>query len=159
LVSFVVLSQHYPAQREGCDITGCHDWRAVPSMRGFCRVPWPRFHNRGYFSLSPMGGEKDPSCGECRERFSNPILSPPSGHAALHYNNRAGSSPMPIPDDRLPDFDEADEDANSSALPEMLDEEDELEFESADADEVSDEILEPDEAEDTATFGYGDPVE
>ena len=66
---------------------------------------------------------------------------------------------MPIPDDRLPDFDEADEDANSSALPEMLDEEDELEFESADADQVSDEILEPDEAEDTATFGYGDPVE
>jgi hypothetical protein len=65
---------------------------------------------------------------------------------------------MPIPDDRLPDFDEADEDANSSALPEMLDEEDELEFESADADEVSDEILEP-EAEDTATFGYGDPLE
>jgi hypothetical protein len=66
---------------------------------------------------------------------------------------------MPIPDDRLPDFYEADEDANSSALPEMLDEEDELEFESADADEASDEILEPDEEEDTASFGYGDPVE
>ena len=67
---------------------------------------------------------------------------------------------MPIPDERLPDFDEADEDAvNSSALPEMLDEEDELEFESADADEANDEILEPDEAEDTASFGYGDPVE
>ena len=65
---------------------------------------------------------------------------------------------MPIPDERLPDFDEADEgDVNSS--PEMLDEEDELEFESADADEASDEILEPDEAEDTASFGYGDPVE
>lgn len=66
---------------------------------------------------------------------------------------------MPIPDERLPDFDEADEDAvNSSADPEMLDEDDELEFESADADEAS-EILEPDEAEDTASFGYGDPVE
>lgn len=65
---------------------------------------------------------------------------------------------MPIPDDRLPDFDEADEDAVSSDAPEMLDEEDELEFESADADEASD-ILEPDEAEDTASFGYGDPVE
>ena len=67
---------------------------------------------------------------------------------------------MPIPDDRLPDLDEADEDAvNSSALPEMLDEEDELEFESADADEATDDILEPDESEDTASFGYGDPVE
>ena len=66
---------------------------------------------------------------------------------------------MPIPDERLPDFDEADEDAvNSSADPEMLDEDDELEFESADADEAS-VILEPDEAEDTASFGYGDPVE
>lgn len=65
---------------------------------------------------------------------------------------------MPIPDDRLPDFDEADEDAVSSDAPEMLDEDDELEFESADADEAS-EILEPDEAEDTASFGYGDPVE
>jgi hypothetical protein len=65
---------------------------------------------------------------------------------------------MPIPDDRLPDFDEADEDAVSSDAPEMLDEDDELEFESADADEASD-ILEPDEAEDTASFGYGDPVE
>ena len=67
---------------------------------------------------------------------------------------------MPIPDERLPDFHEADEDAvDSSALPDMLDEEDELEFESADADEASDEILEPDDAEDIATFGYGDPVE
>jgi hypothetical protein len=66
---------------------------------------------------------------------------------------------MPIPDDRLPDFDEADEDAENSSVPEMLDEEDELEFESADADEASDEILEPDEYEDTASFGYGDPVE
>ena len=66
---------------------------------------------------------------------------------------------MPIPDDRLPDFDEADEDAVNSSVPEMLDEEDELEFESADADEAGDEILEPDEAEDTASFGYGDPVE
>jgi hypothetical protein len=65
---------------------------------------------------------------------------------------------MPIPDDRLPDFDEADEDALNSS-PDMLDEEDELEFESADADEASDAILEPDEAEDTANFGYGDPVE
>ena len=66
---------------------------------------------------------------------------------------------MPIPDERLPDFDEADEDAVSSTGSEMLDEEDELEFESADADEVGDEILEPDGAEDTASFGYGDPVE
>ena len=65
---------------------------------------------------------------------------------------------MPIPDERLPDFDEADEDAEDASAPEMLDEEDELEFESADADEATD-ILEPNEAEDTATFGYGDPVE
>ena len=64
---------------------------------------------------------------------------------------------MPIPDERLPDFDEADEDAVNSS--EMLDEEDELEFESADADEANDAILEPNEAEDTASFGYGDPIE
>jgi len=66
---------------------------------------------------------------------------------------------MPIPDDRLPDFDEADDEEALNSSPEMLDEEDELEFESADADEASDEILEPDEFEDTASFGYGDPVE
>ena len=66
---------------------------------------------------------------------------------------------MPIPDERLPDFDEADEDAEDASAPEMLDEEDALEFESADADEASDDMLEPNEAEDTATFGYGDPVE
>lgn len=65
---------------------------------------------------------------------------------------------MPIPDERLPDYDEVDEESvNSSA--EMLDEEDELEFESADADEARDEILEPDAYGDTASFGYGDPVE
>jgi hypothetical protein len=105
------------------------------------------------------GSRKNPSRGECRERFNNSILSPPSGQAALAIQQSSREyTPMPIPDDRLPDFDEADEDANS-ASPDMLDEEDELEFESADADEVSDEILEPDEAGDTATFGYGDPVE
>ncbi len=71
-------------------------------------------------------------------------------------NHRAGTIPMPIPDERLPDYDEVDEESvNTSA--DMLDENDELEFESADADEAGDEILEPDE--DTASFGYGDPVE
>jgi hypothetical protein len=64
---------------------------------------------------------------------------------------------MPIPDERLPEFDENDEEADSAILPEMLDESDELEFESSDADSADDEILEPDEEEDTASFGYGDP--
>jgi hypothetical protein len=63
---------------------------------------------------------------------------------------------MPIPDERLPEFDEIEEVEDSS---EMLDESDELEFESSDADSADDGILEPDEEEDTATFGYGDPAE
>ena len=67
---------------------------------------------------------------------------------------------MPIPDDRLPEFDEADDDVeNQSSSADLLDEEDELEFESADADENTDAILEPDESEDTASFGYGEPAE
>ena len=67
---------------------------------------------------------------------------------------------MPIPDERLPDLDDAEVDALDSN-PEMLDDQDELEFETADADSVDDEdeILEPDEEEDTASFGYGDPAE
>jgi hypothetical protein len=63
---------------------------------------------------------------------------------------------MPIPDERLPEFDESEEVEDSA---EMLDESDELEFESSDADSADDGILEPDEEEDTATFGYGDPSE
>jgi hypothetical protein len=105
------------------------------------------------------GVMQNPSCGECRERFNTPILSPPSGHAVLSQTtNRAGNTPMPIPDERLPEFDEIDEVEDSS---EMLDESesDELEFESSDADSADDGILEPDEEEDAATFGYGDPAE
>ena len=70
---------------------------------------------------------------------------------------------MPIPDERFP-LDESDEDAveqNEGA--EMLDEnDDELEFESADADTADDVILDDDDEArepDTAGFGYGDPAE
>ena len=68
---------------------------------------------------------------------------------------------MPIPEERLPQVDETDEDAvETSERAEMLDEDDDLEFESADADNADDVILEPDEAEpDTAGFGYGDPAD
>lgn len=64
---------------------------------------------------------------------------------------------MPIPDERLPEFDESD-DVESAGLPEMLDEDDELEFESADADTADDDMLEPDEVSD-AGFGFGDPAD
>ena len=69
---------------------------------------------------------------------------------------------MPIPEERLPQVDETDEDAvETSERAEMLDEDDDLEFESADADNADDLILEPDEAgePDTAGFGYGDPAD
>jgi hypothetical protein len=68
---------------------------------------------------------------------------------------------MPIPDERFPQVDENDEDAVEIERAEMLDEDDELEFESADADNADDVILEPDEAgeQDTAGFGFGDPAE
>jgi len=72
---------------------------------------------------------------------------------------------MPIPDDRLPQLDD-EEAVESAALPEMLDEEDELEFESAEVDTTEtdtadDEIIESDEAAepDTASFGFGDPAD
>ena len=65
---------------------------------------------------------------------------------------------MHLPDDRLPEFDENDEDVvESDTLPEMLDESDELKFESSDADNADDAILEPDEEEEEAGFGFGDP--
>jgi hypothetical protein len=66
---------------------------------------------------------------------------------------------MPIPDERLPQVDDS-EDALDSA-PEMLDEEnDELEFETADADSADDQLVDPEESEpDTAGFGYGDPAD
>jgi hypothetical protein len=70
---------------------------------------------------------------------------------------------MPIPDERFPRDDESDEDAvESTERADMLDQQDdELEFETADADNADDVILEPDEAgeRDTAGFGYGDPAE
>ena len=68
---------------------------------------------------------------------------------------------MPIPDERFP-LDDSDEDAvEQNERAEMLDENDELEFESADADTADDVILDDDEAleQDTAGFGYGDPAE
>ncbi|HEX6314772.1 MAG TPA: hypothetical protein VFZ73_07930 [Gemmatimonadaceae bacterium] len=66
---------------------------------------------------------------------------------------------MPIPDDRL--VDENDEDAvESTALPDGLDEADELEFESADADNAEDDsILDPEEADADTGFGFGDPAD
>ncbi len=66
---------------------------------------------------------------------------------------------MPIPDERFPRVDETDEDAVENEGGEMLDENDELEFESSDADTADDVILEADDAgdPDTAGFGYGDP--
>jgi hypothetical protein len=68
---------------------------------------------------------------------------------------------MPIPDERFPPVEESDEDAVETERAEMLDEDDDLEFESADADNADDVILEPEEANkaDTAGFGFGDPAE
>ena len=69
---------------------------------------------------------------------------------------------MPIPEERNPQVDESDEDAVENVeRADMLDEDDELEFESSDADNADDVILEPDEAgePDTAGFGYGDPAD
>jgi hypothetical protein len=68
---------------------------------------------------------------------------------------------MPIPDERFP-LVESDEDAvEQNERTEMLDENDELEFESADADTADDVILDDDQTAepDTAGFGYGDPAE
>jgi hypothetical protein len=67
---------------------------------------------------------------------------------------------MPIPDERLPQLDD-EEAVESAARPEMLDEEDELEFESAEADTADDEVIQDDEAgePDTASFGFGDPAD
>ena len=68
---------------------------------------------------------------------------------------------MTIPDDRIPQVEDSDEEAVGTERAEMLDEDDELEFESADADDADDVILEPDEGgePDTASFGFGDPAE
>lgn len=65
---------------------------------------------------------------------------------------------MPIPDDRpLEEYD--DEAVDSSTLPDMLDEEEELEFETADAD-TSDELLGSDDSESNDEgFGFGDPAD
>src|SRR5688572_691948 len=71
-----------------------------------------------------------------------------------------GVLPMPIPDERLPQIDESD-DLDSAVRPEMLDEEDELEFESSEADTVDDDDIDNDETgePDTVGFGYGDPAD
>jgi hypothetical protein len=68
---------------------------------------------------------------------------------------------MPIPDERMPRGDESDEDALENERAEQLSEDDELEFESADADNADDAMLEPGDASepDVAGFGYGDPAE
>lgn len=65
---------------------------------------------------------------------------------------------MPIPDERLPELDENEDEVDDAAtFPDMHDESEELEFESSDADSADDAMLEPDEEEDTAGFGFGDP--
>ena len=67
---------------------------------------------------------------------------------------------MPIPDERFP-LDEDEDAVEQDERAEMLDENDELEFESSDADTADDVILDDDASEpsDTAGFGYGDPAE
>ena len=67
---------------------------------------------------------------------------------------------MPIPDERLPQVDEIG-DPDSAQRPDMLDEEDELEFESSDADTADDDDIDNEETSepDTVGFGYGDPAE
>lgn len=67
---------------------------------------------------------------------------------------------MPIPDERFP-LDEDEDAVEQNERAEMLDENDELEFESSDADTADDVILDDDAGEpsDTAGFGYGDPAE
>jgi hypothetical protein len=77
-----------------------------------------------------------------------------------YYQSSRENTSMPIPDERFPQVEEYDEDAvENTERAEMLDENDELEFESADADTADDVILDQDEAgeTDTAGFGYGDP--
>ena len=68
---------------------------------------------------------------------------------------------MPIPDERLPQIDESEDDLDSAERPEMLDKEDELEFESSEADTADDDDIDSDETSepDTAGFGYGDPAD
>lgn len=68
---------------------------------------------------------------------------------------------MPIPDERLPQLDESDEEPVESSSPDMLDETDELEFESAEVDDTDDETLDNETIPepDTAGFGFGDPAE
>lgn len=69
---------------------------------------------------------------------------------------------MPIPDERLPQVDDSEDALDTDARPDMLDEEnDELEFETADADNADDQLVDPDEESepDTAGFGYGDPAD
>jgi hypothetical protein len=73
---------------------------------------------------------------------------------------------MPIPDERLPEADGSyQEDSNSfepSGLVDSMADEDELEFESADADTAADDDLADEEEtseSDTAGFGYGEPAE
>lgn len=73
---------------------------------------------------------------------------------------------MPTPDERLPDLDgtyqEESNASESSGLVDSLAEEDELEFESAEADTADDDdVIEIDEPSDpdTAGFGFGEPAE
>jgi len=67
---------------------------------------------------------------------------------------------MPIPEDRLPHLDD-EEAAESAAVPEMLDDEDELEFESAEFDNADEDVFDSDATEepDAASFGFGDPAD
>ena len=70
---------------------------------------------------------------------------------------------MPIPEERLPQADESYEDraVESASYGESLSENEELEFESADADTSDDEPVDSDETSepDTGGFGFGDPAD
>ncbi len=72
---------------------------------------------------------------------------------------------MPIPDERVPDVDGSYQEESNllepSGLVDSLAEEDELEFESAEADTADDDVIENDETSesDTAGFGFGEPAE
>jgi hypothetical protein len=72
---------------------------------------------------------------------------------------------MPTPEERLPDVDGSNQEEPNALEPgglvDSLAEEDELEFESAEADTADDEVIENAETSesDTAGFGFGEPAE
>jgi hypothetical protein len=71
---------------------------------------------------------------------------------------------MPIPEEHLPPIDDSYTESNSSesaGYNDSLADDDELEFESAEADEADDDAIDSDETSepDTAGFGFGEPAD